>query len=276
MLNTTYEQEVRQGKRFRFGRNWKRFLSVIDDERVEEAERSLKVMLGLEQLTGKTFLDVGCGSGLFSLAARRLGASVLSFDLDLESVACAQELRQKYFPDDKHWVIEAGSVLDTNYLRSLRRFDIVYCWGVLHHTGAMWEALENAAEPVAEGGRLFIALYNDQGVKSKIWSKVKRFYCCGLMGKTCVLTFFVPFLILRNLSIDLLKGRSPIARYSRHKKSRGMSPVHDCVDWLGGYPFEVANPDDVLAYYRSRGFALEKLVTCGGGSGNNQFVFVKR
>jgi 2-polyprenyl-6-hydroxyphenyl methylase/3-demethylubiquinone-9 3-methyltransferase len=166
---SSHAAEIAQGGRFEFGRNWARFLAVLDDERIARAEESLKQMLEVENLEGKSFLDIGCGSGLFSLAARRLGARVHSFDYDPQSVACATELRRRYFPDDERWTIEEGSALDSDYLRRLGAFDVVYSWGVLHHTGQMWQALDNAQLPVAAGGKLFIAIYNDTGTQSTRW-----------------------------------------------------------------------------------------------------------
>src|SRR5205807_740046 len=133
---------------------------------IAEAESSLKRMLEVESLAGRSFLDIGSGSGLFSLAARRLGARVRSFDYDPQSVACTRELRRRFYPDDADWQIEEGSVLDEGYVRALGTFDVVYSWGVLHHTGAMWRALAHAALPVAVGGKLFIAIYNDTGTQS--------------------------------------------------------------------------------------------------------------
>src|SRR5438270_10056723 len=162
--------------RFQFGKNWARFLETVNETNVREAELSLKQELQVEDLAQKSVLDVGSGSGLFSLAARRLGARVHSFDYDLNSVACTQELRRRYFTDDPDWVVEEASVLDRQYLATLGRFDIVYSWGVLHHTGAMWEALDNVAPLVGPRGLLFIAIYNDQGTWSDRWKKIKRAY----------------------------------------------------------------------------------------------------
>lgn len=112
--------------RFAFGANWARFLSVLDDERIELAQASLSDMLGTDSLAGKRFLDIGSGSGLSSLAARRLGAAVTSFDFDSQSVACTSELKRRYFPDDPDWHITQGSALDVNFLKPEERFDVVF------------------------------------------------------------------------------------------------------------------------------------------------------
>src|SRR5437868_5120896 len=143
-LAETHTTQVARGERFEFGENWRRFLEQLTAERIADAEQSLRNVLELPDLEGRTFLDIGSGSGLFSLAARRLGARVFSFDYDPQSVACSLELRRRYFDGDPDWRIEEGSALDRDYIASLGQFDIVYSWGVLHHTGAMWNALGNA------------------------------------------------------------------------------------------------------------------------------------
>lgn len=271
----THKQEVESSERFAFGENWARFLKVLDEERIQQAVTSLKTMLEVDNLNGKSFLDIGSGSGLFSLAAKRLGARVLSFDYDPSSVACTKELKKRYFKNDGDWEIQSGSVLDTAYLNSLGKFDIVYSWGVLHHTGELWTALKNVNENVAPNGKLFIALYNDQGGASKRWHTVKKIY-------NQLPSYFQPgfaFLIylpreLRSFLICLVRGKPQEYFLSifNYGENRGMSWWHDMIDWIGGYPFEVSTPEQVFDFYKKLGYSLKVLKT-SGGLGCNEFVF---
>lgn len=268
--------EVASGERFEFGANWANFLAVLNEERVSSAVDSLKHMLEKSDLSGKTFLDVGSGSGLFSLAARRLGARVLSFDFDPKSVACTNELRRRYYPDDASWQIQEGSVLDEDYLKGLGQFDIVYSWGVLHHTGSMWKALENVETRVANGGTLFIALYNDQGGASGRWAIVKRIFNrlpTVLRGPFALLVYLPHDLAL--FGAHLLRGRPDMffRNIISYKKKRGMSWWHDRIDWIGGFPFEVSKPEEIFNFYRQRKYKLQRITTVGGGLGCNQYVF---
>lgn len=271
--------EVSRGDRFEFGANWARFLLVLNEDRIAQAEKSLREMLRVSDLHGKRFLDIGSGSGLFSLAARRLGAVVHSFDYDPKSVGCTQELKRRYFPGDSQWLIEEGSVLDRDYLGLLGQFDVVYSWGVLHHTGAMWQALDNIAPLVASGGQLFIAIYNDQGGWSRRWRNLKRIYNVlpRFARKPYALAVLGPR-ELKFLAICILKGKpwdyfANILNYS--KSSRGMSYWRDLIDWVGGYPFEVAKPEEIFSMYHGKGFVLEQLRT-SAGIACNEFVFARR
>lgn len=261
--------------RFAFGRNWRSYLGVLTDARIAEAEASLKAMLGRDSLAGTTFIDVGSGSGLFSLAAVRLGASrVYSFDYDADSVACTSEVRQRYGGAER-WTVEQGSALDLAYITSLGQWDIVYSWGVLHHTGDMWQALDNVTHLVKPGGRLFISIYNDQGPVSSGWKAVKRLYNRGPAGRLAVMSTFVPYFVGRGVLADALRMKNPISRYREYRRTRGMSMTHDWSDWLGGYPFEVAKPEAIFDFFKARGFGLERLTTCGGRLGCNEFVLTK-
>lgn len=171
----THLEQVAGGERFEFGNNWASFLSTLDDARIKQAEISLKSLLGMDDLTGRTFLDIGSGSGLFSLAAKRLGAIVHSFDFDPQSMACTRELKRRYFPEDPSWKIEEASALDEAFMSALGKFDIVYSWGVLHHTGNLARAVELSSERVDAGGNLFVAIYNDQGEAAGDGSRSKNF-----------------------------------------------------------------------------------------------------
>lgn len=266
--------QERLDARFGFGDNWRDYLAVLDEERIGVAERSLRDMLECETLTGRTFLDLGSGSGLFSLAAFRLGAErVHSVDIDPSSVGCTQELRARYGGESARWGVEHGSVLDTDYIASLGHFDIVYSWGVLHHTGNMKKALENAAMPVAKGGRLFIAIYNDQGRSSRCWLGLKRLY--NRLPRWLRVPYVVVVMTPQELravlaSVLRLRPQDYVRKWLHYKRRRGMSRWHDMVDWVGGYPFEVATPTEIFDFYRSRGFRLTRLIT---RAGMNEFVF---
>ena len=270
--------EVARGERFEFGRNWTQFLQVLDEERITSAERALQAMLG-PRLDGLRFLDIGSGSGLSSLAARRLGARVHSFDYDPQSVACTTELRRRYFPSDSDWTIERGSALDADYLQRLGTFDIVYSWGVLHHTGSMWEGLDNAAIPVAPGGRLFIAIYNDTGTQSRRWHWIKKTY--NELPAALQTPFAVAVVVPREvkaLAGATLRGRPQeyFRSWSHYRHLRGMNKWYDIIDWVGGYPYEYATPDQLFDFYCQRGFELDRLKVGGAGLGCNEMVFKKR
>lgn len=273
-----HKVEVAQGKRFEFGKNWRRFLGTLDDNKINQAEQSLKDFLGQDRLEGLTFLDIGSGSGLFSLAARRLGASVHSFDYDTDSVACTHELRRRYYHDDTNWIVQQGSVLDEVFLSELGQFDIVYSWGVLHHTGKMWEALDAAKPLVAPNGRLFIAIYNDLGVITNEWLRIKqRYNALPPMKRTA----FALKIIARDEIPELRthwrqKNLGGYWRrwsdYSR-QSARGMNKWHDWIDWIGGLPYECATVEAVLDFFMKDGFDVERVNHLVGGYGCNEFLF---
>ena len=273
--STSHSIEVDAGERFSFGENWRRFLRHLNPERVKAAETSLLEMLNIQSCQGLSFLDVGSGSGLFSLAARNLGAKVVSFDYDPVSVACTRELKRTFHPNDEMWRITEGSVLDADFLEQLGHFDVVFSWGVLHHTGAMRRAMRNLAPLVNLQGKLFVAIYNDQGTASKLWHVVKHSY--NRAPRVLRFTILLPIAIYTaiGLSVSDLIGRRPLRILSPQPQGRGMSIWTDIVDWVGGYPFEVAKPEQIIDFYLPLGFSLVRLKTCGGKCGCNEFVFTR-
>ena len=248
------QQHGRVAQRFAFAENWRKFNAAANDAQRQLARESLDQWLGA--LGGLTFLDIGAGSGLFSAVAEELGARVTAFDFD---PAC-------------DW-IDKGDVLDTSYMHSLGQFDVVYAWGVLHHTGDMWAALANACDAVAPNGRLFTSIYNDQGWRSDAWRAVKRTYgrIPSRLRPVYVGVVMSPIEARAAIKAMLLR-RNYLATW-REAQGRGMSKWRDMVDWVGGYPFQVARPEEVLEFCRGRGFELEKLRTLGGSPGCNEFLF---
>lgn len=271
-MNTGHfaENEVRFG----FGRNWVDFAAHVDETRVAEAEQSLRRLLKLESLQGVSFLDVGSGSGLFSLAARQLGARVHSFDFDPASVASTQSLKERYFSGDADWRVEQGSVLDADYLQRLGTFDIVYSWGVLHHTGALSTALRHAGSRLNPGGLFVFALYRKTAL-CWAWTIEKRWYTRASAHSQK---------IARALYVGLTRasfqaaGRDFEAHVAGYYQRRGMSFEHDVHDWLGGYPYESITPAAVARQMRQFGLEPERSTSRGfslglGGSGCDEYVY---
>ena len=266
------QPDIRNEARFGFGKNWLSFIDLVDEARVRSARDSLLAALPVPTLAGRTFLDVGCGSGLFSLAACQLGARVRSFDYDPESVLAATELRRR-FAADSDWVIEQGSILDPQFVAGLGRSDVVYSWGVLHHTGDLWQALDATSGLVAPGGWLYISVYNDQGTMSRVWRGVKRRYNDSGQLMRAMLVAGSAAYLYRHWPVRALHRAAQRSQAAPAPRARGMSRRHDLIDWVGGSPFEVARPEEVFTFVRRLGFELRHLTTTGAGIGCNEYVF---
>jgi SAM-dependent methyltransferase len=263
-----------EDRRFGFGENWLDFARDIDARQIAEAEKSLCSILGCDSLAGTSFVDVGCGSGLFSLAARRLKARVHSFDFDNDSVLCAQRLREVHRPGDRDWTIAQGSVLDRDYLHTLGTFDIVYSWGVLHHTGSLREAISAATGLVAPGGVFAFALYH-RTVMCVLWRLEKRWYAgASAKAQWRARTIYV---VLYRLAF-FLTGRDFRSYLANYHSMRGMSFIHNVHDWMGGYPYESISAPQVATLMGRLGFArvhgMATPVTTGiFGSGCDEYLY---
>ena len=259
---------------FSFGRNWQHFVDeYLTPEREQTAIRSLTEFLGMPDLHERSFLDVGCGSGLFSLAALRLGARrVVSIDVDPFSVRCCEQLRNKYGSPDR-WAVAQGSVLDKEFLARLDKADIVYAWGSLHHTGDMWQAIRNAANLVERNGLLYLSIYNKVNGRggSEFWLKVKRLY--NRLPKVGKLLLEVGYALRFDIFPQLIRLRNPFSSIRNYAQRRGMSYWTDVRDWLGGYPYEFATADEIFRFCASElRLALVNLRVTNT-LGTNEFLF---
>jgi SAM-dependent methyltransferase len=254
--------------RFAFGDNWKAFSQRIGPQEYEKAKASVQRFV--PDLQGKTFLDVGCGSGLFSMAASSLGASqVVGFDVDPASVEASRALLDKVAAwdiairtDRVRFAVE--SILNPNLARS--QYDVVYSWGVLHHTGEMRKAFEAVKDLVRPGGRLVIAIYNRHWT-APIWKAIKWTYV--KLPRFLRPLIVWPILLVKFLVAILVLRQNPFNR------DRGMRYYTDIVDWVGGYPYEYASIQEVTAFFRARGFKLVKAIPTRGFTGCNEFLFEK-
>ena len=252
--------------RFAFGKNWLNFLKRANSNSIEIASKSINDLLQHIELN-EIFLDVGCGSGIFSLAARNKNMNVTSFDYDEFSVKATQSLKDKYYKNDKKWNVFQGSILDKEFLKKfINKFDIVYSWGVLHHTGEMLQALENISVIPKRGGFLIISIYNNQGYKSIYWKKIKKLYNTSFFLKILIILIHAPyFLFIVPLKKILFEQKFQI--------NRGMNLWYDYLDWIGGYPFEVASVDQIVNFFKQRGFKPVFIQDINNRLGCNEYIF---
>lgn len=257
--------------RFEFGKNWHRFVKRnFTEERCEIAKAHILRFIGRESLSGLDFLDIGCGSGLHSLGAWQSGAGrIHSFDFDLNSVAATTLLRERA-GNPQNWQIERGDVLNESYLAGLGKWNFVYSWGVLHHTGDVWQAIRNAQATVAEGGLFYIALYaSDVQPQMDYWLAIKREYnqAGPLRRKQMVWSYVWNHMIDR----DLRRTPELVKRIAEHKLRRGMNLFADIRDWLGGWPMEFTADQEVVDLLeQEHGFRLLNVDT---GQACSEYLF---
>jgi SAM-dependent methyltransferase len=260
-----------QEVRFEFGKNWHRFIKRnFTQERCEIAKDHILRFIGRDSLDGLDFLDIGCGSGLHSLGAWQSGAGrIHSFDYDSHSVAATKLVRSKV-GDPANWHVERGDILDEAYVAGLGKWNFVYSWGVLHHTGNVWQALRNAQSTVADGGVFYIALYaSDVQPDMEYWLNIKRDYnrAGPFKRNRMVWSYIWNHMMNRNIR------RTPevLRRIAQHKFQRGMNMFADIRDWLGGWPMEFTADQEVVDLLeQEHGFTL---VNASTGEACSEYLF---
>jgi len=256
-------------KRYAFGENWKDYLTKMDQTRLETAKKSLQTFLG--DIKGKTFLDIGCGSGLFSLAAYFMGASkIYSFDFDKNSVECTLTLWEKE-NKPKNWAVVHGSVLDNKFIKKIPKYNLVYSWGVLHHTGKMYKSIQKAASLVKTNGLFYISIYNKtRGMfGSKFWLSFKKFYNSSpfFVKRILECMYFCLFCVKK-----ITQFENPLKIINEYSEKRGMNWYNDLKDWFGGYPYEFATADEIINFCEKLGLKIVKVKRVNNLA-TNEFVF---
>lgn len=252
---------------FNFGINWKNYSdNALDESKINDAQESLDKLIGTDKIKTKSFLDIGSGSGIFAIAASKAGAkNVLGIDISQESVKTSQSNKQRFLPQSNIEFLHK-SIFDEN-INELGRFDIVYSWGVLHHTGDMYKAIDIASTLVDSRGLLVLAIYNKHW-SSPLWTCIKRFYNLSpALIQRLMVYFFGAVIASAKL---LVTGKNPFK-----KKRRGMSFFYDIVDWLGGYPYQYAHQSQINDFVQAKGFKLIKTTSPAVPTGCNEFIFQK-
>lgn len=251
---------------FSFGENWRDFVEHMPDEAIERARSDIEEWLGPTGVAGKTVLDIGCGSGIHSLCFHMLRAKeIVSLDVDPHSVETTQLLWERA-GRPSNWKILHGSVLDHDFVNQLGKHEIVYSWGVLHHTGGMWQAINNACTRVREGGRFWIALYVKGPKYPQHLRQKQQYNRSSSLGKKLMVWKYIFDLMRERRRL----GMNPFAWNIRD--GRGMDTYHDIIDWLGGLPYEVASREEVVEFCGERGLVPEKIKETPEG-GNNIYLF---
>ena len=246
-------------------RNWRNYRQTLTDADVRAMQMSLQDWLGTGELQGKGVVDIGSGSGLSATALWKQGvASLLTFDFDPHSVAATEKAAEDCGAPE-NWNNKHGSILDRDFVAELGSFDIVHSWGVLHHTGNMWEALENAIGLLSPGGRLLISLYA-AGPRYPDHLELKQRFnqASDQVKESMIRQRLEPYLAEFDCqTIDELRSS---------RRERGMSIYYDVVDWLGGLPYEVAWSSEVLGFCGARGLEPCRVMQRGEG-GCSEYLF---
>ena len=129
--------------------------------RVDSILSESELRIDRRWFAGKQVLDAGCGNGRWIEGFLRLGSEVTAIDV---SEAALRHVRRVY--GDRIRVLR-GSILEADSLLAGQEFDLVFSWGVLHHTENAADAMKTLARLVKQDGFLYLYLYGKESVSAR-------------------------------------------------------------------------------------------------------------
>jgi len=266
---------LKDKKHFAFGENWDLYSRQIDSRHIENSKKDFIGLTHLDCLEGMKVLDIGSGSGIHSLSMMLLGCkNLVSLDYDFDSVSTTKRvLSGKIFKGD-YQVIQADILKHIPELDG-HTFDLVYSWGVLHHTGDMMKGIDESVRYVKPGGLIALALYR-KTLFCSFWKIEKFIYSKSpkLLQRVVQKSYELVFALH-----TYLKTGQTFGSYKHdYLQKRGMEFSRDVHDWLGGYPYESIDPKYLIQYMQLMGFSLVNSNIAKKqigilGSGCDEFLF---
>jgi len=120
-----------------------------------------ELLIRPEWFKGKAVLDAGCGNGRWAIGFAELGVHVTAVDLNSNAV---EETRKALAPYQVPMEFHAAPLEDLTSLFGGRQFDLVWCWGVLHHCRSFTRAFQGVCQVVKDGGLLYLYLYGRESM----------------------------------------------------------------------------------------------------------------
>lgn len=141
---------------------------------------------------GRKVLDAGCGNGRWTYGFLKLGARVTAVDYSQNAL----KIVSTSLGQNKNLAVRKVNLLELPRWLKKEKFDLVFSWGVLHHTGNIRKALKNVAPLVKDDGVLYLYLYGKEslGVKGTIQVLARRTLLLPFSPnvKKKILSFFYP------------------------------------------------------------------------------------
>ena len=215
-----------------------------------------------EGVKGKKVLDAGSGSGMVSIAFAVMGASVTGVDITSKCIENGRK-RAKAFGVECRFVQSDLTMLDLH-----EDFDIIYSWGVLHHTADAKASFFRLVEHLRPGGEIIIAVYLRTAFSS-FWNFSRVFYQSS--------PGFAKTAFRRSASV-LLNGYDAVRKALMKKERymlRGTSNEELVNDWFGVPHRTFHTYTEVYEWFREKGLDY-RLVNPATGRFKSTSNFVVR